>query len=62
MSGPRSAQLLSTELRYSGAGRLEVRGVVVGRLRAAGYQRPFTELEDGVGQYLDVLDERGGYR
>lgn len=32
------------------------------KLRAAGYDAPFTSLEDGIGKYLDVLDERGGYR
>jgi len=32
------------------------------RLRGAGFEAAFTELEDGVGQYLDVLDERDGWR
>lgn len=32
------------------------------RLRASGFEAAFTELEDGVEQYLDVLDERDGWR
>ena len=32
------------------------------RLRASGFEAAFTELEDGVQQYLDVLDERDGWR
>lgn len=31
------------------------------RLRAAGYDAAFTSLEDGVGEYLDVLDDSGGF-
>lgn len=34
----------------------------VTRLRGAGFSQPFTELEDGVAQYLTILDERGGWR
>jgi ADP-L-glycero-D-manno-heptose 6-epimerase len=30
-------------------------------LRAAGYDRPFTSLEDGVTRYCDVLEASGGY-
>lgn len=32
------------------------------RLRASGFEAAFTELEDGVKQYLAVLDERDGWR
>ena len=32
------------------------------KLRAAGYKEKFTSLEDGVKAYLELLDERGGYR
>jgi ADP-L-glycero-D-manno-heptose 6-epimerase len=33
------------------------------RLRAAGFERPFTELEDGVGRYVrDHLTTKDRYR
>ncbi|MEM6995664.1 MAG: ADP-glyceromanno-heptose 6-epimerase [Myxococcota bacterium] len=32
------------------------------RLRKSGYDKPFTELEDGVNRYLDLLDSQDGWR